>query len=276
MSKLYYINIKNNYAYKDLINTLIENDKIVQDTKPLLTGKECSDLFENFNENLNVRLSPIFKKIFELKKKLLIFDKLKKYKILDEFDFFNKFNLNIFLINVNNIFEIALSHGNFNKSIIKFTNKNISKNLKKDELINSMMFFHKYNSNNSEISNYIKSLNEIEYMIVSLFSYIKINIDHVLYILIEKRNISTESDLIKAIINFREKLLEIYIYINVIIEEIIIQNSYLRNKYDEIHNIIEKIYLNDKDIYLNLNKRLQLLISYIIYEINQYFSKYLF
>ena len=247
--KKYWIDVKNLIIYTKFkeLNSKLSNEP------------EFIDFFENFNEKLHAKITHTSTKIKKFSTLLsLKINKAKNYEYLNNINFFKEFTTDIFLSNIYDIFNYSLIKGKDEYSI----NKN--------QLIYQMNFFPKYNNKNSDISDYIKSLNDIDYMIVSLFFYIKSNLI-LSFKKIAKDNPSQKEDIKDYIYELINSLHDIYLYLNCIKEEIIILNNFIKNKFNEISNFEKnKIKIKFKD---GENNLLMPFINFIFDKIDNYFRR---
>lgn len=225
--------------------------------------KSFDDIILNFNEILHAKVIHIYNKNNKLRKMFInYFSSFKKFNYLKKLYFFENFNIDVFLSNVYIIHSIALfSSTSYGKDLVRSINGNHYSN--KRELINAMSFFPKYNERNLDIADYINSMSNAEYMNISLFSYIKIQLTVILKNIMTDE-IDNKDEIVNTIHTFIENLHEMYIYSACIIEEIIILSKFIENKYQEIDNKLSNKHNN--------KTTLKSLISLIFNDINQYFK----
>ena len=242
----YYIDIKNNQIYIDLIK-----------------NTDFIDVFENFNEIFQFKMTHISSKIENLTKLFLKINKVKKYSYLKNVNFFKKFTADIFLSNAYVILNHTLMKEEKTSSNL-FGNYANKKNIDKMELTSKMQFFPKYNNKNSDIADFIGSMDDVDYMIISLFFYIKSNlILSIKKILID--NPDNKVDMLNYIKDLIESLHDLYLYLNCIKEEIIVLNKYIKNEFIKINKEIK-----NNNFY---TKKLKSYMEHILCKIDDNFKK---
>lgn len=235
----------------------------------LIKNTDFYDIFSFFNEILHGSITQISSKIENFSTLFLKMNRSKEYKYLRNIRFFGEFTSDVILSNIYSIFRYSLLRGKDSSS--NFFDYQSKKNINKDELIDKMDFFPKYNNKNSDIANFIKDLNDIDYMIISLFFYIKSN----LILSIKKINIDNPSDK-EEILNYLHELVErlhdMYLYTNCICDEIIKLHIFVKNKFEEIDKKVKKNKkpIKVKKIYMN---KVKTFIESTLNEIDFYFKR---